>query len=327
MINKFTGEVYKTYERLQEENARDMRDRKNLIYSTIPSYANYEREISKLSISLVNLTISNDNNKINEINNIKQKILSLREKKYELLVQNGYPADFLEPKYHCSKCKDTGFIGTTRCTCFKKYLTKLYYEKSNIKSLLSDGNFKNFKLQYFSNKPSSESNRSPQSNMQNILEKVTFYINNFESTNDNLLFYGRPGTGKSFMSQCIAKELLDKGFLVVYRTASDIIEDLREIRFNKNPDLHNLIFNCDLLIIDDLGSEGSNDFTTTELFNLLNKKLLSKNKMLINTNLSLSEIANAYSDRITSRLMGDFQLFKFYGEDLRVKLNLKRKNL
>ena len=95
--------------------------------------------------------------------------------------------------------------------------------------------------------------------MQDILEKVGLYINNFETTNDNLLFYGRPGTGKSFMSQCIAKELLDKGFLVVYRTASDLIEDLRDIRFNKDNNLYDLIFNCDLLIIDDLGSEGSNE--------------------------------------------------------------------
>lgn len=327
MINKFTGEVYKIYTELQEKNARELRDRKKLIHSTIPTYAEYEKEISNLSISLVNLTISNDKNKIDEINKIKEKILTLREKKYELLVANGYPVDFLEEKYHCPLCKDTGFINTTRCKCFKKHLTKLYYENSNIKSLLSDGNFKNFKLQYFSNKPTGDSKRSPQSNMQDILEKVGLYINNFETINDNLLFYGRPGTGKSFMSQCIAKELLDKGFLVVYRTASDLIEDLRDIRFNKDNNLYDLIFNCDLLIIDDLGSEGSNEFITTELFNLINKKLLSKSKMLINTNLSLSEISTSYSSRITSRLMGDFKLFKFYGDDLRIKLNLKRKNL
>lgn len=327
MINKFTGEVYKIYTQLQEKNARELRERKKLIHSTIPTYAQYEKEISNLSISLVNLTISNDKNKINEINKIKEKILTLREKKYELLVANGYPADFLEEKYNCPLCKDTGFIKTTRCKCFKKHLTKLYYENSNIKSLLSDGNFKNFKLQYFSNKPTGDSKRSPQSNMQDILEKVGLYINNFETTNDNLLFYGRPGTGKSFMSQCIAKELLDKGFLVVYRTASDLIEDLRDIRFNKDNNLYDLIFNCDLLIIDDLGSEGSNEFITTELFNLINKKLLSKSKMLINTNLSLSEISTSYSSRITSRLMGDFKLFKFYGDDLRIKLNLNRKNL
>lgn len=325
MINTFTGEVYKIYDKLQENNAKELRDRKKLIYSTIPEYSDCEKEISKLSLSLVNLTISDNANKMKDISKTKEQILLLREKKYELLAMNGYPIDFLEPKYHCNKCKDTGFIGTTKCSCFKKHLTKLYYENSNIKSLLSDGNFNNFKLEYFSSTPIGNLNRSPQSNMENILREVHSYINNFETTSENLLFYGNPGTGKSFMSQCIAKALLDKGFLVVYRTASDLIEDLRDIKFNKSNDLYNLIFNCDLLIIDDLGSEGFSDFVTTELFNLLNKKILSKNKMLINTNLPPQGIQKSYSERISSRLIGDFKLYKFYGEDLRIKL--KRKNL
>ena len=151
------------------------------------------------------------------------------------------------------------------------------------------------------------------------------YIPNFNSINTNLLFYGNPGSGKSFLSYCIAKELLDNGFLVVYKTSDQLISDLRDVRFNNNYKLNDLLINCDLLIIDDLGAEQTNDFAITELFNLLNKKLLQNKKMLISTNLFLPGITQVYSERIYSRLIGEFKLCKFFEEDIRIKLNLKKK--
>ena len=162
--------------------------------------------------------------------------------------------------------------------------------------------------------------------MENILKFLREeYIPNFNATTDNLLFYGDSGTGKTFLSCCVAKELLDDGFLVIYRTIDELMHNLREIKFENNSELENILLNCDLLIIDDLGAEQITDFTTTEFFNLLNKKLLRKKKMLISTNLSLSDIRTTYTERISSRLLGNFKLYKFYTEDIRIQLNLKRR--
>lgn len=138
------------------------------------------------------------------------------------------------------------------------------------------------------------------------------------------MFYGNSGTGKTFLSWCIAKELLDKGFLVVYKTSDDLLRALKDIKFNNDTDLENLLINCDLLIIDDLGSEQITDFSSTELFTLINKKILKNKKMLISTNLSLPLISKRYSERISSRIIGEFKLFKFFAEDIRIQLNLKR---
>ena len=151
------------------------------------------------------------------------------------------------------------------------------------------------------------------------------FIPNFAHGSDNLLFYGTAGSGKTFLSYCIAKELLDRGFLVVYKTSDELIRCLRDIKFNNNSHLEKLLIDCDLLIIDDLGSEQLSDFVATELFNLINKKLLKKKRMIISTNLTLSGIAKHYSERISSRLLGNFRLYKFYSDDIRIKLNLSKR--
>ncbi|WP_040214710.1 DnaA ATPase domain-containing protein, partial [Clostridium polynesiense] len=139
-----------------------------------------------------------------------------------------------------------------------------------------------------------------------------------------LMFYGNSGTGKTFLSHCIAKELLDSGNLVVYRTSEDLMKNLKDIRFNNNHELEELLINCDLLIIDDLGAELSNDYYVTELFNFLNLKLLKRHKMIISTNLTIEQITKTYTERLSSRLFGNFILFKLYSEDIRVKKNLSR---
>ena len=160
--------------------------------------------------------------------------------------------------------------------------------------------------------------------MENTLSFILKdYLPNFNSINTNLLFYGNPGSGKSYLSYCIAKALLDTGHLVLYKTSDELISDLKNIRFNNDKHLEQLLTSCDLLIIDDLGAEQRNDFSITELFNLLNKRLLHNKKMLISTNLSLADITKLYSERIYSRLIGDFKLCKFYSEDIRITLNLK----
>ena len=327
MIKGYQKELSNIYEKLRTTEKQNLKKRREEISKTHPEIIELDSRIQKqclnLSLSILKGTLSE-----NDINKLKDNITDLRARKYEMLVSNGYPQEYLNLYYHCPKCKDNGFIGAgnTKCTCYKNKLIKLYYKDSDLEDAVKDNNFNNFDITLYSNHKNTEDRYSPRRNMENILESLKGnYIPNFANHYDNLLFYGNSGTGKTFLSCCIAKDLLDAGFLVVYKTSDELIKALREIRFNNNSELEDLLINCDLLIIDDLGAEQITEFSATELFTLINKKILRKKKMLISTNLSLHMISKIYSERIYSRLVGNFKLFKFYADDIRIQINLKRK--
>ncbi|MDU5107419.1 ATP-binding protein [Clostridium sp.] len=325
MIKGYEKELALIYEKIRAEEEKNLIKRRKTIEEQNPEILELDNLLQKKSLGL-SLSILKGIDDAT-LNKIKDEITDLRVKKTESLVEKGYDADYLNLHYRCPKCKDEGYIGINRCSCYRKKLVQLYYKNSSLKDTLSVNNFNNFNLSLFSSHKLNEDDRfSPRKNMENILRFIREeYIPNFNSTNDNLLFYGDSGTGKTFLSCCIAKELLDDGFLVIYRTVDELMANLREIKFENNSELENILINCDLLIIDDLGAEQITDFTTTEFFNLLNKKLLRKKKMIISTNLSLSDIRTTYTERISSRLLGNFKLYKFYTEDIRIQLNLKRR--
>lgn len=323
MIKGYQTTILESYEKIQDKEKKALEARKKEIAKLHPEILKLDSDIQKLSLHL-SIALLNSQNSSETFKEYKSKITEIRAQKYELLISNGYPADFLNLHYECERCKDTGFIGTNKCSCYNKKLIDLYYKDSHIQNILTQKNFENFNINLFSSKNNNTDDYSPRKNMELILNYILReYLPQFKNNNTNLLFYGNPGTGKSFLSYCIAKELLDKGFLVVYKTSDELISDLKDIRFNNNTVLENILINCDLLIIDDLGAEQKNEFSIAELFNLLNKKLLINKKMLISTNLLLPDIQNIYSERISSRLMGDFKLFKFYADDIRIALNLQ----
>ncbi|MDP4146564.1 MAG: ATP-binding protein [Bacillota bacterium] len=325
MIRGYQAEISKIYGSIREEENKALRERKAEIEQKLPAIIELERQIGKLCIELSISSFKNMDNRDAYLKELKEKITEHRIKKSELLVANGYPMDYLNLHYRCPKCEDTGYIGSKKCICYKQKMVQIYYKNSELVSLLKTNNFENFNLNYYSTQRYSDAPESPRKNIQEILEKAFNFIKSFETTDENLMFYGNSGTGKTFLSHCIAKDLLDKGYLVVYRTSEELIQNLRQIRFNEDDGtLEDLLTNCDLLIIDDLGTEQVNDFSKTELFNLLNKKLLASKKMIVSTNFTLEDLSRTYSERITSRLFGSFNLCKFYGEDIRVKKNLSR---
>lgn len=327
MIKGYHSNILKKYESIRNDQENLLKARREEISKKLPQVLEIEREIGKLSIHLsINILKGNLKNQEEYIKSIKDKITDLRVRKSELLVSNNYPADYLEIHYKCPKCKDTGFIETKKCACYKQKLVELYYDNSELKTILKKNNFDNFNFDLFSSKRSENEHISAKKNIEEIVYNICWrFIENFSSSNENLLFYGNPGTGKTFLSNCIAREILDRGFLVVYRTADSLIQDLRRVMFDNNSELEDLLLNCDLLIIDDLGSEQITDFSKTELFNLLNRRLLKGNKMLVSTNCNLEELLKLYSERISSRLLGEFTLCKFLGEDIRIYQNIKNK--
>ena len=324
MIKKYQSRVIQMYEDIRSTEENSLKQRKSEIEKKVPEVVRIEREISTLGIKL-SIEILNNSKDIDRIlNNLKEKITDLRIRKSELLVSNGYPMDYLELNYRCNKCKDTGFIGSEKCSCFKNKLIQIYYENSDLKRLLQTNNFSNFNFELFNNTKRASEPKSPRKNMEEIVSISWNFIQQFSTSGENLLFFGGPGTGKTFLTNCVAKELLDKGFFVVYRTSEELIRDLKTIKFENDTELEELLLKCDLLIIDDLGSEQITDFSKTELFNLINRKMLKGYKMLISTNCGLEFLSGMYSERIASRLLGEFTLCKFYGEDIRIRKNYKR---
>ncbi len=325
MIKGYQSELMEVYQKIRNEETHNLKKRRAEIKALHPEIIDLDNEIHKLSLKL-SMTILKSNATEDQIQEIKDNIIDIRAKKCEKLVQYGYDPEYLNMHYRCNKCQDTGYIGIEKCDCYREKLTKLYYKDSELEEILKDNNFSNFNIELFSSSKDSYEKFSPRTNMRNNLEFIMKdFIPNFSNSSDNLLFYGTPGSGKTFLSYCIAKELLDRGFLVIYKTSDELIKALKEVRFNNNTYMEKLLIDCDLLIIDDLGSEQLNDFVATELFNLINKKLLKKKKMIISTNFTLAELSRHYSERISSRLLGNFKLQKFYSEDIRIKLNLSKR--
>lgn len=325
MIKGYAKEMEAIYSKIREKENTELKKRKEEISLKLPEVISIDNKIGRLFIELSvsmfkDLKVDRDT----YIKNLKDKITDLRIKKSELLASHGYPIDYLNIKYRCPKCKDTGYIGIEKCSCYKKYLVRLYYKNSDLKPVLLENNFDNFNINFYSTRKTENEIESPRKNIEKVFTRALNFVSNFDTSKENLLFFGNSGTGKTFLCQCIAKDLLDKGHLVIYKTSDDMLGILKKIRFENNAELEDLIINCDLLIIDDLGTEQINDFSKTEVFNLINKKLLAGKKMVISSNHTLEGLSRIYSERITSRLFGDFTLCKFYGDDIRVKKNLNR---
>ncbi|MPQ43399.1 ATP-binding protein, partial [Clostridium tarantellae] len=300
MIKGYQSQLLDIYEKIRTEEKEKFKKRVTEINNKYPEILNLDREIGKASVNLSLVALRKSNNKNEEIQILRNKIENMRARKYEMLVARGYPQEYLNLHFRCTKCKDTGFIGISKCSCFKQKLIELYYKNSDMEEALKQNNFKMFNANYYSNFKNPGEKFSPRENIEVTLDKIANeYLPNFKNINKNLFFYGNSGTGKTFLSCCIAKELLDKGFLVVYRTSDELIRNLREIRFEGNNSLEDLLINCDLLVIDDLGAEQITDFSITELFTLLNKKLLLKKNMIISSNLDIRELKSRYAERIT----------------------------
>lgn len=324
MYHQFVKDILLEYEKIRDFEHKELEKRKKHVYSLVPRIRAIDEEIGKTGMLVAKTILSNPQNYEQSLRYIKEKMDRLKQEKAILLTENNFPLHYMELNYQCSSCKDTGFLPDgEKCGCFKQRLINRAYEMSNMSKVLEKENFQTFNLELFSGSKYKDEELTPKQNMQNILSICEGFVINFDQKpKENLFFYGSTGLGKTFMCNCIAKALLDKGKIVIYQTAFKILEILEDYKFNnqRTPDIetsYQLLFDCDLLIIDDLGTELNNSFTNTEIFNIINSRLVQGKKILISTNLSPIEIANIYSHRVSSRIFGDFTILKFYGKDLR----------
>lgn len=322
LTNKQFDAVLHHYDELRIQSRNTQIQHKKEIEEKLPSYIEMESQIRALRSKRLEASLNND---FDMLGQLKEQEYALIMQRDLILVEAGYPADYLEQTYQCKICQDTGFLPNTRtkCSCFIKQQTLLLFEQSGIAELIQEQNFDTLSFSYF--------NEKEHADFSNALTLSKNFVKNFDKDYQNILFYGNVGTGKTFLSCCIAKELMETGHSVLYLSADQLFKNFVDLRFqNDRGEYFSFtedIEQCDLLIIDDLGTESLSERSKADLFTCLNNRDFNKKSTLISTNLKVEEIGNRYSERILSRLSSHFEFRKFDGRDIRMlkKFQEKRK--
>ena len=311
LSNSQYNAIMRVYEERQTRNRHSLEERTARVNQQVEGYRELSDSIAAISVTQGKKLLEGDENALSELKSTLRRLSAMKQ---ELLTGAGFPEEYLSPVYDCPDCKDTGYIGSEKCHCFKQAIIDLLYEQSGIRSMLEKENFSSLSYDYYQGE-----------DLERFKKNVTTaknFIKTFDSDYHNLFFYGTVGTGKSFLSGCIAKELIEKGYSVIYFSAAGLFETLSRNMFDyKNTEefrnLHEDLYGCDLLIIDDLGTECINNATASMFFSLLNERHLNQKATIISTNLFLEDIQNRYSERIFSRIMNQYISLKFTGPDIR----------
>ena len=331
MDSSLLKQLLREYDKKRSIAINNAEKRKQELLNANPKLQEIDKELSLISIQTSKAILTADEKEKEKLlNDLRKKSNSLIKEKNNFIKELSKTNNYLEPHFECSMCDDTGYVTkagkTTLCTCLKQRIFDIAYNKSNMGNLEKE-NFANFNLRMFSDKPNKElykSEMSPRENIELIKEKSVSFIENFDDPNEkNIIFTGSTGLGKTFMINCIANEILKQGKTVLYQTAPIMLDSIIDEKFGNTENKINLqenILNVDLLIIDDLGAERVNDLKITELFTIINSRLLNpKLKTIISSNLTIEELFKTYTNRIGSRLVGNYKFLRYLGEDLRFK--------
>ena len=307
-------------ERLRAEKA--LNARQDFLHEKLPEVKRIDEELANIGLMLAKRVLQRDSD-VSDTEELRKRSEGLSARRQGLLYDNGYDDAFFDDVYSCLDCKDTGNTAGGHCACLKRRLIAKYYKMSNLAQVLERENFDAFNINYYSDMADDVHGISPRDNMIRVWSVSLKFVENFDKRFENLLFYGSTGLGKTFLSNCIAKELLDNGKTVLYTTAAQLFKMVEDQRFNRGDtsEAHAylaMVPSVDLLIIDDLGTEFSTLVTVSELFNFINGRLLNKKSTIISTNLDQKDFEDHYSDRIISRIVGEYTLLRFFGDDIRV---------
>ena len=253
---------------------------------------------------------------------VKQENLALQQERARL-VQLHFEEGFLDDSPVCDKCGGSGYIGTAMCECLQELCRQEQKKELTLLSGNKEG-FNQFRLEYYSVQYDPKYGTSPRTIMEKTLSICRSYAAFFSRSSENLLFSGNPGLGKTFLAACISRVVADRGFSVAYESAARLFSNLERAKFSSDADARREAEKyaaCDLLIVDDLGTEMGSQFVTAALYSLLNDRLLEGRPTIISTNLSTEELSGQYSLQIASRLRGNFRRVAFVGEDIRVLKN------
>lgn len=309
--------IQREYDAIQTRNRYLSERRRDEVYRTVPGYEDAAGEVASLSVRYGRMMLEEPSEDLSA--RYREALSALSEKKAKLLTDAGFPADYLKPIYDCPDCRDTGYADGERCHCFRQRMIRLLYAQSNLQEHLAKENFSTLSYRFYEGEDLA--------NFKKAVETSRSFIENFKTDYRNLIFYGTVGTGKSFLSGCIAKELLEQGCSVIYFSAIGLFNLLAQYSFQSNDKemlykTYEDLYNCDLVIVDDLGTEVTNSFTNSQFFSFINERHLRRKATVINTNLGIEDLRNRYSERILSRLAGDYIFRKLTGPDIRLYKNI-----
>ena len=300
--------IMRSYAEQQRLNREELRKRRDYISEHLPAYEELEHAAAEKSVAFGIRLINGTETSVDAL---QEELQELTRQKAQLLAQAGLPEDYLEPPCKCRECHDTGFIDDRKCRCFKQQEIALLYSSSGLTSLEDHAGFAGIRTDLFTGED--------QTRFLNALERSRQFVDRFSDERRNLLFYGTVGTGKSYLSSCIAKALLERGHSVMYFSVITLFEVLGDAAFHKEDSYDtDLINSCDLLIIDDLGCEITNRFIISQLFQCINERCLQGKSTIISTNLPLEELQERYTDRVFSRIIENYDVFRFTGPDIRI---------
>ncbi len=319
----YSKEIYDKVEselsRRRTRSADEADARREEIYAKLPRVREIEQLLAKTGVSAAKSVLKGGDTKA-ELTRLRDENLRLQNELKIVLVSGGYNAADLEEKHVCPKCADRGYVDGKMCDCMKKLLRNEAYRELNAISPLSLSKFETFDLRYYSNKPDSDGN-IPATRMKKIFSFCRGYAEKFSPRGRSILMAGGTGLGKTHLSLAIAQRVIDRGFGVIYCSSPNILSVLEREHFSRGvtSDTKARLDECDLLIVDDLGSEFATQFTNVTMYNLINTRLSQGKPCIINTNLSIADLQKRYSERFVSRLIGENIYFEFIGEDVRIQ--------
>ena len=327
--------IMRQYNQRQLQHRHTLEEHKKEAFEKIPRLLEIEQEIAATSLRAIRARLLSGQteqegsaaaSRTQEPLSYRKEIARLGEERTNLLLQHGYPADYLTMEYDCPLCQDTGYIDGEKCQCFKKATIDLLYTQSNLQEILKKENFRQFSFDYYSDTIRNEvTGLTARETAQDAVRKAQMFIHTFDTSFQNLFIYGSTGVGKTFLSNCIAKELIDEANCVIYFSAFDLFDTIAKNTFQRDLSSDNTpedILECDLLIIDDLGTELTNTFVVSALFQCINERIMRRKSTIISTNLSLSQFRDIYSERILSRITSNYTMIKLFGEDIRIQKRL-----
>lgn len=323
LTNAQYDDIMREYERRRLRAEEEAADKKKSVSRSAPQLAELDEEIASLSVRRAKQCISGEADSLGDLD---LEIARISAKKRELLRGLGLTPEDLLPAYNCPDCRDTGYVGAFKCHCLRQAEADYLYARSNLRRTLEQENFDTFSFDFYpADLIDPDSGMSALRLARSAAANCRSMIDRFDHSPESLFFSGNTGTGKTFLTNCVAKELLDRGYSVIYFSAFQFFEILSGHLFGRETaaDDYDAVFSCDLLIIDDLGTEVTNSVTVSQFFYCMNERILRRKPMIISTNLSLREIAGRYSERISSRITESFIPIRLYGKDIRIQKKLQ----
>lgn len=335
--NSSYNAIMREYENIRANNRAAQVRRIEEVYEKIPQMQDLNNSTGSMAVLRYKESLKSGNI---SMSNLKKDIEGIKNDKERLLLEAGFPKDYMEMRYDCVDCKDTGYIEGGKCHCLQSKIRKLLYSQSNLENILDKENFENFSFDYYDDKTilsgQNMTNAAYMDGVKKFCEKyIDKYFNADKSKNAtdsvegnyrrSIVFSGNTGVGKTYLSNCIAKVLLDRYYSVIYLSAKELFETMVKVNIEKNEEqryslLAKEVYDCDMLIIDDLGSELFNHFTTSEFFHIINRRINTEKSTIISTNLSLDKMRDTYSERVTSRIRKSFIYIRLFGNDIRSRL-------